>query len=355
MASNRPQPRLGLGCASLGTPAPALSDRDAEAVIAAAWERGIRFFDVAPLYGGGVAEERLGRALAGRPRNDYVLCTKTGVTRPYASLPMPPGGTRRRELDRWDYSAVATRASVKTSLRRLRTDRLDIVHLHDTEDHPEACLEAYAELARLRDARVVVAIGIGSNVPAAVRALVDRAVFTTFLLAGAYTLLDQSGAALLDDAHARGIRVIIGGVFNSGVLARWPHPAPTFAYQPAEREVLERTARIAAMRAVRSWIARSAGWYAKVGDGCGQRASTPELNTPPTTTRMPRACASSSSAAPDWSSSVQAPASRNVVKTARSISARTAAGTFEPMPIATTTRASRSRASSAYASRHASG
>jgi len=250
MASNRPHPRLGLGCASLGTPAPALSDADAEAVIAAAWERGIRFFDVAPLYGGGVAEERLGRALAGRPRNDYVLCTKTGVTRPYASLPMPPGATRRREFDRWDYTAAATRASVETSLRRLRTGRLDIVHLHDTEDHPEACLEAYGELARLRDARVVVAIGIGSNVPAAVRALIDRAVFTTFLLAGAYTLLDQSGAALLDDAHARGIRVVIGGVFNSGVLARWPHPSPTFAYQPAERDVIERTARIAAICAV---------------------------------------------------------------------------------------------------------
>jgi len=247
MASNRTQPRLGLGCASLGTPAPALADRDAEAVIAAAWERGIRFFDVAPLYGGGVAEERLGRALAGRPRNDYVLCTKTGVTRPYASLPMPPGATRRREFDRWDYSAAATRASVKTSLRRLCTDRLDIVHLHDSEDHPDACLEAYAELARLRDARVVVAIGIGSNVPAAVRALIDRAVFTTFLLAGAWTLLDQSGAALLDEAHARGIRVVVGGVFNSGVLARWPQPSPTFAYQPAERAIQERTARIAAI------------------------------------------------------------------------------------------------------------
>jgi len=247
MASNRPQPRLGLGCASLGTPAPTLSDRDAEAVMVAAWERGIRFFDVAPLYGGGVAEERLGRALAGRPRDDYLLCTKTGVTRPYASLPMPPGATRRRQFDRWDYSAAATRASVETSLRRLGTDRLDIVHLHDTEDHPDACLEAYAELARLRDARVVVAIGIGSNVPAAVRALIDRAVFTTFLLAGAYTLLDRSGADLLDEAHARGIRAVVGGVFNSGVLARWPQPAPTFAYQPAEREVIERTGRIAAI------------------------------------------------------------------------------------------------------------
>jgi D-threo-aldose 1-dehydrogenase len=241
------RPRLGIGCASLGTPAPALDDAAAEDVMAAAWARGIRFFDVAPLYGGGVAEERLGRALAGRPRDDYTLCTKTGVTRAYATTAMPPGATRRRQFDRWDFSAAATRASVETSLRRLRTDRLDVVHLHDAEDHLDASLEAYAELARLRDAGVVVAIGIGSNVPAAVRALLDRAVFTTFLLAGAYTLLDQSGAALLDEAHARGIRVVIGGVFNSGVLAAWPNPSPTFAYAPADAAILQRTARIAAI------------------------------------------------------------------------------------------------------------
>src|SRR6185437_8226277 len=99
-------PRIGLGCAALGTPSPALADADSEAVIAAAIERGIRFFDVAPLYGGGVAECRLGRALraSGLPRDEYVLCTKTGVTRPFAQGPIPPGGTRRREGDTWDYS-----------------------------------------------------------------------------------------------------------------------------------------------------------------------------------------------------------------------------------------------------------
>src|SRR3954471_1181619 len=113
-ASSRP--RLGLGCATLGTPAPTLSDRDAESVMAAAIERGVRFFDVSPLYGGGVAEERLGRALASLPRDSYVLSTKTGVTRAYAATALPPGATRRREFDRWDYSARATRASVHTSL-----------------------------------------------------------------------------------------------------------------------------------------------------------------------------------------------------------------------------------------------
>ena len=241
------RPRLGLGCASLGTPAPALADRDAEDVIAAAIERGIRFFDVAPLYGGGVAEERLGRALAALPREAYTLCTKTGVTRGYASLPMPPGATRRRQFDRWDYSPQATRDSVMRSLQRLRVERLDVVHLHDVEDHLEACLDAHAELTRLRDEGIVGAIGIGSNLAAPVRTLLGRARFDTFLLAGCYTLLDQSGAALLDAAHAGSMRAVIGGVFNSGVLAQWPQPQASFGYAPAEADVRARTARIAAI------------------------------------------------------------------------------------------------------------
>jgi len=129
-------PRLGLGCASLGTPPPLLDDDDAEAVIHAAIERGIRFFDVAPLYGGGLAEERLGRALAALPRDEYTLCTKVGVTRPYGQSAMPHGATRRRQFDRWDYSAAATRVSIQSSLGRLATDRLDVVHLHEPRGLP---------------------------------------------------------------------------------------------------------------------------------------------------------------------------------------------------------------------------
>jgi D-threo-aldose 1-dehydrogenase len=240
-------PRLGVGCASLGTPSPALRDEDAEAVIRAAIDRGIRFFDVAPLYGGGVAEERLGRALRGLPRDDYVLCTKTGVTRPYGQAPMPPGATRRRQFDRWDYGEAATRASVHSSLARLGVERLDVVHLHDAEDHLDASMAAHRALRALRDEGIVGAIGIGSNLVAPVQHLLERAEFGTFLLAGRYTLLDQSGAALIADAHHRGIAVVAGGVFNSGVLATWPQPAPTFGYAPAEADVLARTARIAAI------------------------------------------------------------------------------------------------------------
>jgi D-threo-aldose 1-dehydrogenase len=240
-------PRLGLGCASLGTPSPALRDADADAVIRAAIERGIRFFDVAPLYGGGVAEERLGRALRGLSRDDYVLCTKTGVTRGYGQPPMPPGATRRRQFDRWDYGGAATRASVRSSLARLGAERLDVVHLHDVEDHLDACIEAHRALLALHVEGIVGSIGIGSNLVAPVQHLLERAEFATFLLAGRYTLLDQSGAALIADAHERDIAVVAGGVFNSGVLATWPQPAPTFGYAPAAEPVLARTARIAAI------------------------------------------------------------------------------------------------------------
>jgi D-threo-aldose 1-dehydrogenase len=235
-------PRLGLGCASLG--APDITDRDAEAAIAAAIAAGIRFFDVAPLYGGGLAEARLGRALRALPRASYVLCTKTGGTRPFGKPPTSPDGVRRG-ADVWDYSARATRESVMRSLERLGVDRFDVVHLHDVEAHVEACLEAHAELARLRDEGMVGGIGIGSNFVAPVEQLLGRARFDAFLIAGCYTLLDQRGSALLRRADADGVRAVVGGVFNSGVLAAWPQPSPTFAYQAASAAVRERTARIA--------------------------------------------------------------------------------------------------------------
>ncbi len=238
-------PRLGLGCAALGQPG--VSERDAEATIARAFERGIRFFDVAPLYGGGLGEERLGRALRGAARSDYVLCTKTGVTRPYAQAATPPGGVRARAADRWDYSADATRASVMRSLERLGTNRLDAVHLHDIDDHLDESLVAHGELLRLREQGIVDAIGIGSNTTGPVAALLARARFDTFLLAGRYTLLDQSGAPLIEESARAGIAVVAGGVYNSGILSRWPPVAPTYGYAAASPAIVERAARIATL------------------------------------------------------------------------------------------------------------
>lgn len=238
-------PRIGLGCASLG--APALTDRDAQAVIEKAVEHGVRLFDVAPLYGGGLAEVRLGRVLRRLPRDEYMLCTKTGVTRPYGQSARPPGTTRRRELDVWDFGRDATLTSVRRSCDRLGVDRLDVVHLHDVEHRVDACMEAYHALERLREQGVVSGIGIGSNLVAPVEALMARARLDAMLVAGRYTLLVQDAAPLFDAAARQGVKVIAGGVFNSGVLASWPQPSPTFDYEPAPPHVVARTARIASI------------------------------------------------------------------------------------------------------------
>lgn len=238
-------PRLGVGCAALGQPD--VSDHDAQATLARALECGIRLFDVAPLYGGGLAERRLGRALRGAARDEIVVTTKTGVTRPAGQGATPLGATQRRAADRWNYSAAATRASVEHSLERLGLSRMDAVHLHDVEHHVEVCLEAHDALGQMRAEGLVGAIGIGSNEVAPVATLVSRARFDVILLAGRYTLLDDSGVALIAAAAQGGIAVVAAGVFNSGVLAAWPQAAPLFAYEPASAHVLERTARIAAV------------------------------------------------------------------------------------------------------------
>ncbi len=239
-------PRIGVGCAALGTPAPGVTDATAAATLELAWERGVRFYDVAPLYGGGLAEERLGRMLRGKPRASYVLCTKTGVTRPYAQAATPPGSSVPRSADRWDYSRAATRTSVLRSLERLGVDHLDVVHLHDAENHLDAALEAYDELQALRGEGLVRGIGIGSNLVAPVQRLLGARAFDAFLLAGCYTLLDDSGAALIGAAAARGIAVVAGGIYNSGILATGPRAGATFAYRPADMAMLERTQRLAA-------------------------------------------------------------------------------------------------------------
>jgi D-threo-aldose 1-dehydrogenase len=236
--------RLGVGCAALGQPS--VSDAQAAATLDCAWERGIRFYDVAPLYGGGLGEERLGRLLRGKPRASYVLCTKTGVTRPHGQAATPPGSTLPRSADRWDYSRAATRASIGHSLARLGVERLDVVHLHDPDDHLDEAFEAHDELEALRAEGRVGAIGIGSNHVSPVRHLLGSRRFDAFLLAGCYTLLDQDGDALIREAAARGVGVIAGGIYNSGVLAAWPPANATYAYRPAGPEVLARTGRIAA-------------------------------------------------------------------------------------------------------------
>jgi D-threo-aldose 1-dehydrogenase len=239
--------RVGLGCAPLGNMFRALDDADAAATVVAAWDEGVRFFDTAPLYGHGLSERRLGAALAPYPRDTYVLSSKVGrVLRPDAAF--DPGIFRvdRGVAPEFDYSRDGVYRSIEDSLTRLGLDRIDIVLVHDPDDHEEEALAAaFPALVELRDQGVVRAIGAGMNQHEMLGRFVARVDLDCVLLAGRYTLLDRSGTPLLDACAAHGVGVILGGIFNSGLLATAGTGAAlhtTFDYAPAPGPLVERAA-----------------------------------------------------------------------------------------------------------------
>lgn len=223
-------PPLGVGTAAIGNLYAAVSDADAEATIAAALDAGITYFDTAPHYGFGLAERRLGEALGDAP---VLLSTKVGrVLEPTAAR-----GERHAFVDadpyepRFDYSADGIRRSYESSLGRLKRDRVDILLAHDLgrlthgaehERHLRAFLDGgYQAMRDLKDTGAIDAIGIGVNEIAVCLELMARVELDVILLAGRYTLLDRSAAeALIPECDRRGIRLIIGGPYNSGILAK---------------------------------------------------------------------------------------------------------------------------------------
>jgi D-threo-aldose 1-dehydrogenase len=233
--------RVGLGTAPLGNLFEPLDDERATATVAAAWDAGIRFFDTAPLYGHGLAETRLGAALRDHPRDAYVVSSKVGrLLRPDADF--DPGIFRvpRALAPRFDFSRDGVLRSVEESLGRLGLDRLDIVLVHDPDDHEREALDgAFPALLELRDQGVVRAIGSGMNQSEMLATFVSRVDLDCVLLAGRYTLLDRSGSRLLEACATRGVGVIVGGVFNSGILARVDGDA-TFDYERASAATRER-------------------------------------------------------------------------------------------------------------------
>ncbi|QNE23116.1 aldo/keto reductase [Kribbella qitaiheensis] len=224
--------RLGLGLASLGGMFAAVPENQAVATIDRAWEVGIRLFDTAPVYGYGRSEQRTGLALRGRPRSEFVLCSKVGRL-------IEPGGPDIQPIwaeppaglgPRLDYSYAAVLRSFEESLSRIGIDRIDILHIHDPElDFPTASTEAYRALTELRDRGTIGALSLGVN-HADVAARFIRATGRgpdCILLAGRYTLLDQSGAdELLPLCHNLGIPILAAGVFQGGALA-YPTQART--------------------------------------------------------------------------------------------------------------------------------
>jgi len=223
-------PPLGVGSAAIGNLYARVSEADAEATVHAALDAGITYFDTAPHYGFGLAERRLGAALGDAP---VLLSTKVGRL----LEPTDVGGERHAFVDadpyepRFDYSADGIRRSYESSLGRLKRDRVDILLAHDIgrlthgaehERHLGVFLDSgYRAMRDLKDAGAVEAIGIGVNEIAICLELIDRVELDVILLAGRYTLLDRSAAAvLIPECDRRGIRLIIGGPYNSGILAQ---------------------------------------------------------------------------------------------------------------------------------------
>lgn len=225
---------LGIGSAPLSRIA---ADADAVATLGRARDEGVRFIDTAPLYGEGRSERLIGMAVRDVPRDSYVLATKVG------RLVSPEGEV-------WfDFSRDGTRRSIEESLARLGLDRIDILHIHDPDDHPrEALDEVFPVLADLRSQGVIGAVGAGMNQWQMLAHFARNADFDCFLLAGRYTLLEQTALdEFLPLCQERQIGVFLGGIYNSGILAKGPEPGATYNYAVAPPAIRERVAQIEAV------------------------------------------------------------------------------------------------------------
>jgi len=259
-------PRFGMGTAAIGNLYRAVRDDEADATVAAALRAGIGYFDTAPHYGFGLAERRLGAALAAYdPAQTAIVSTKVGRV----LVPTEQTGTRHGFVDAdpfdevYDYSADGIHRSLEASAERLQERRIDIVLAHDLgvethgaehSRHRDAFLDSgYRALCDLRDAGVIGAVGIGVNEIAICEEVLDAVPLDVILLAGRYTLLDRGAVALLDRCASLGVRVIAGGPYNSGILARDTIADDTgglrYDYAPPSAEIVARARALAAVAA----------------------------------------------------------------------------------------------------------
>ena len=232
-------PRVGLGCASISREWS--TTEDAAETVATAWERGIRYFDTAPFYGDGLSEHRLGQALAGQPRDSYVLSSKVGriVDEPDAN----GVGTGCH----FDFSADGVRRSLAASLERLGSDRIDLLLIHDPNDHWETAIsEAWPVLEDFRSQGVVRAVGAGMTQAPMLARFARETTMDYFLLAGRYSLLDRTALdELFPLCVERGIGVLVAQMLHGGLIEGMPNPQ--IYYRPVPPEITARVDRIAAI------------------------------------------------------------------------------------------------------------
>lgn len=246
---------IGLGAAQFGNLNRETSQEASTAAVCKAWDLGIRYFDTAPHYGLGLSERRLGAALAERPRGDYLLSTKVGR----ALVPTPERASEQDEHGflvpaefrrEWDFSRDGILRSIEQSLERLGLERIDIAYLHDPDDcWEQASTTGISTLVELRDQGVVGAIGAGMNQVEMLANFVRQGDVDLVMLAGRYTLLDQSALDdLLPAALERGVGVVAAAVYNSGLLSKPEVDADgRYDYQQAPPELIARARAIAAV------------------------------------------------------------------------------------------------------------
>jgi D-threo-aldose 1-dehydrogenase len=250
--------KLGFGGAPLGNMHRVLTDEEAQATVQAAWDAGLRYFDTAPFYGYGLSESRIGAVVRQQPRDSYVLSTKVGRL----LEPCAPGEENSgiylntpQVTVRYDYGYDGVMRSYESSLERLGLDRIDILYVHDIGNltHGDAAAGHYRDLMdggwraldELRSAGAVTAIGLGVNENAICEAVLADADPNIFLLAGRYTLLDQSAEErLLPECVKRGVGIVLGGPYNSGILATGPIPNAQYDYEAASPAILEKAAKL---------------------------------------------------------------------------------------------------------------
>lgn len=242
--------KLSLGTAPLGGLFTSVPEADSDGVIAAAFDANINFFDTAPLYGSGRAEVRLGRGLNAAKR-PYILSTKVGrVLNPVSGVSNAGGLAGFADADTsvepvFDYSRAGVRRSFEESLKRLNVDRIDVALIHDADDRiDEAIKYAYPALEEMRSEGMVSTIGVGMNFCSpTIKAVVETDI-DIVLIAGRYSLLDQSSQEqLFKETMKRKVSVMIGGVYNSGILAN-PVAGATFHYAPAPDEIIAKAQKI---------------------------------------------------------------------------------------------------------------
>jgi D-threo-aldose 1-dehydrogenase len=252
---------FGLGTAPLGNIFREIGEAESEAMFARAWDAGVRFFDTAPMYGHGLAELRTGHALRWKERDDFVLASKVGrLLRPARRdrINFAPWTNAAPFTMHFDYSYDGTMRAFDDSLQRLGLERMEMCFIHDIDvytqgsEQPEVFAQAmdgaWRALEKLRSEKLVKAIGVGVNEWQVCHEALQRRDFDCFLLAGRYTLLEQEALdTFLPLCEARGAAVIVGGGFNSGILATGAKPGAKYNYSPAPRDIMEKVARIEAV------------------------------------------------------------------------------------------------------------